>query len=54
MTLDLYHRKRRKSTERRAQDRSLAEDYEAFVQAWFDRKGEKPQRSGQLSRSKER
>ena len=32
MPLDLYHRKRRKSTERRA-NRTLTEDYYAFSQA---------------------
>lgn len=30
MPLDLYHRKRRKSPERRAQGRSLEQDYYAF------------------------
>ncbi|WP_331345653.1 hypothetical protein [Cellvibrio sp. UBA7661] len=30
MPLDLYHRKRRKSTERRS-ERSIAEDYQAFL-----------------------
>jgi hypothetical protein len=33
MPLDLYHRKRRKSTERRASDRTIAEDYEAFMKS---------------------
>lgn len=31
MAIDLYHRKRRKSHERRAANRSLAQDYLAFV-----------------------
>ena len=31
MPLDLYHRKRRKSTDRRAPNRSLEEDYLAFM-----------------------
>jgi hypothetical protein len=31
LPLDLYHRKRRKSTERRNQGRSLADDYLAFL-----------------------
>lgn len=31
LPLDLYHRKRRKSTERRNTERTLAEDYLAFV-----------------------
>ncbi len=30
LPMDLYHRKRRKSTERRNQERSLADDYMAF------------------------
>lgn len=30
MPLDLYHRKRRKSKERRATERSLSEDYFAY------------------------
>ena len=30
MPLDLYHRKRRKSKERRATDRSLSDDYFAY------------------------
>ena len=30
MPLDLYHRKRRKSTERRSEERSIADDYLAF------------------------
>jgi hypothetical protein len=30
MPLDLYHRKRRKSKERRASDRSLRDDYFAY------------------------
>lgn len=30
MPLDLYHRKRRKSTDRRAPDRSLEQDYYAY------------------------
>jgi hypothetical protein len=28
--MDLFHRKRRKSTDRRASDRTLADDYMAF------------------------
>ncbi|MCV6613942.1 MAG: hypothetical protein OIF35_03120 [Cellvibrionaceae bacterium] len=31
--LDLFHRKRRKSTDRRALGRSLSEDYFAFIEA---------------------
>lgn len=31
MPLDLYHRKRRKSTDRRSANRSLEEDYLAFL-----------------------
>ncbi len=31
--LDLYHRKRRKSKERRASDRSLREDYFAYLES---------------------
>lgn len=31
LPMDLYHRKRRKSTERRNQERTLADDYMAFV-----------------------
>lgn len=31
LPMDLYHRKRRKSTERRNQERSLADDYLAFL-----------------------
>lgn len=33
MPMDLFHRKRRKSTERRAPNRTLAEDYYAFMNA---------------------
>lgn len=31
MPLDLYHRKRRKSTERRNDERNIADDYLAFL-----------------------
>lgn len=31
MPLDIYHRKRRKSTERRTEERSIADDYLAFL-----------------------
>ncbi len=31
LPIDLYHRKRRKSTERRAGDRTLEQDYYAFL-----------------------
>lgn len=31
MSLDLFHRKRRKSRDRRAADRTLADDYYAFM-----------------------
>lgn len=31
LPLDLYHRKRRKSVDRRASNRTLAEDYVAFL-----------------------
>lgn len=33
MPLDLYHRKRRKSTERRNDERSIADDYLALLNA---------------------
>ncbi len=33
LPMDLYHRKRRKSVERRNQERSLADDYLAFLDA---------------------
>jgi len=33
LPMDLYHRKRRKSTERRTHERSLADDYMAFLGA---------------------
>lgn len=32
MPMDLFHRKRRKSAERRASNRSLADDYMAFAE----------------------
>lgn len=32
MTIDIYHRKRRKSPERRTANRSLEQDYLAFMQ----------------------
>ena len=32
MDMDLYHRKRRKSSERRNKNRSLADDYYAFTE----------------------
>lgn len=35
MPLDLYHRKRRKSKERRASDRSLSDDYFAYQASRF-------------------
>lgn len=31
MPLDLYHRKRRKSTDRRTEERTIADDYSAFL-----------------------
>lgn len=31
LPMDLYHRKRRKSKDRRRQDRTLADDYYAFI-----------------------
>lgn len=31
MPLDIYHRKRRKSTERRTEERTMADDYLAFL-----------------------
>lgn len=31
MPLDIYHRKRRKSTERRSGERTIADDYLAFL-----------------------
>jgi|GEM_PF-2166225 len=31
MSLDLFHRKRRKSTDRRASDRDVSDDYYAFM-----------------------
>lgn len=45
MPLDLYHRKRRKSKERRASDRSLDEDLEAFLTATFQAPPEDPDAS---------
>ncbi len=33
LDVDLYHRKRRKKTERRSMDRTLTEDYYAYIQA---------------------
>lgn len=33
LPLDLYHRKRRKSADRRTPDRGLVEDYQAFMAA---------------------
>lgn len=33
LPLDLYHRKRRKTRDRRAPDRSLTDDYYAFIEA---------------------
>lgn len=36
MPLDLYHRKRRKSAERRTEERSIADDYKAFSQGTDD------------------
>jgi len=33
MALDLFHRKRRKSTERRSLNRTLEEDYFAYLEA---------------------
>lgn len=33
LPLDLYHRKRRKSGERRSKNRNLLEDYQAFISA---------------------
>lgn len=33
LPMDLYHRKRRKSAERRTPGRSLAEDFQAFMAA---------------------
>lgn len=35
LPVDLYHRKRRKSTERRDCSRSLSEDYYAYMEASF-------------------
>lgn len=35
LPIDLYHRKRRKTKERRHATRTLAEDYSAFLQAAF-------------------
>lgn len=32
LPIDIYHRKRRKSVERRAANRSLEQDYVAFIQ----------------------
>ncbi|MGQ9427553.1 hypothetical protein ACXYTJ_04320 [Gilvimarinus sp. F26214L] len=40
LPMDLYHRKRRKSAERRAQGRSLLEHYEAFMAARGEREPE--------------
>lgn len=33
MPMDIYHRKRRKSTERRHPERSLLDDYQAYLGA---------------------
>lgn len=33
LNVDLYHRKRRKSRDRRAPERSLSEDYYAFIES---------------------
>lgn len=41
LPMDLYHRKRRKSVDRRSQDRSLADDYQAFLGS-ADLSGQKP------------
>jgi hypothetical protein len=35
LPLDLYHRKRRKSTERRTANRTLEEDLEAYLAAYL-------------------
>ena len=35
LPVDLYHRKRRKSSERRDSTRSLSEDYYAYMEASF-------------------
>lgn len=43
LPVDLYHRKRRKSTDRRAPERSLIEDYYAFLDAGMDAGAGKPQ-----------
>lgn len=32
LDVDIYHRKRRKNPDRRAEDRTLEEDYQAFMQ----------------------
>jgi hypothetical protein len=45
MPLDLYHRKRRKSKERRASDRSLDEDLKAFLTATFQTPPKDPESS---------
>jgi hypothetical protein len=37
LTIDIYHRKRRKSIERRSNERSLEDDYFAFVDVPKDR-----------------
>lgn len=31
MPIDIYHRKRRKSTDRRHRERTLADDYQAYL-----------------------
>ncbi|MBX2807687.1 MAG: hypothetical protein KTR20_03560 [Cellvibrionaceae bacterium] len=33
LDVDIYHRKRRKKSDRRTEDRSLDEDYSAFINA---------------------
>lgn len=42
LSVDLYHRKRRKSTERRDTSKTLADDYYAFVGKESDTKTKSP------------
>lgn len=37
MHVDLYHRKRRKSSDRRSTDKSLSDDYYSFIEAKLKR-----------------
>ena len=47
MDIDLFHRKRRKSTERRDLSKTILDDYYAFVQANASVVGEKKKRKNE-------